>query len=87
MQVWAFLFEPVSSRYKLPCAPSEDLNQSVHPHSLISILVYIGPLATHRAIVEDSVQPAHNYVQADLSLQWVYMPTFTFAGLQLICVC
>ena len=32
--------EPVSSiRYKMACATSEDSNQSVHPHSLISLIV------------------------------------------------
>ena len=32
------IFEPVSSiRYKLVCAYSEDSNQSVHPHSVISL--------------------------------------------------
>ena len=38
VQCFCFIFEPVSSiRFKLACEYSEDSNQSVHPHSLISL--------------------------------------------------
>ena len=47
--------------YKLACAFCEDSYKSVHPCSLISLkfsLKNVGPLAIHRAPMEDSDQTA-----------------------------
>ena len=50
--------------YKLVCAYSKDSIQSVHTHRLIRDLVIlltkktVGTLATYRATIEDSNQPA-----------------------------
>ena len=74
MQVWAFLFEPVSSiRYKLACVYTKDSNHSAHPHSLIRALT----LATHSVPLKDSLSDCAG-AQADLSLRWAHMPACTF---------
>ena len=68
-------------RYKLACAYKAASNQSAHPYSLIRVLVFclkkcwkLGyPWSSHQRLWS-----ACTDVQADLSLQWVYMPTCTF---------
>ena len=52
-----------SIRYRLTCAYSDDSNQSVHPPSLIRVVVFrlkkcFGLKATHIAHIEDSDQTA-----------------------------
>ena len=58
-------------------AYSKYSNQSANPHSLVKVLVRrnIGPLVTHKEPIEDWSDCAA--IQADLSLQWVHMPTCT----------
>ena len=53
--------------YKLTCAYSEDLKQSVHPPSLIRVVVFrlkkcFGLLATHRVPIRDSDQAARMHL-------------------------
>ena len=52
--------EPVSSiRYKLTCVYSEDLNLSVHPHSLTRVLGFLMNKRWTPGYIEDSGQIAH----------------------------
>ena len=52
-------------------APKEDLDQSVHSHSLIRIF-------TECVLVAKDARFLHADAQADLSLRWVHMSEGTF---------
>ena len=68
--------------HKLACAYSEDSDQSVHPHSLIIVLVSFMSeenLDPWLPIEHPSKTPIRlRSAQADLSLQWTLVPTCTF---------